>query len=78
MVREIFDQRFPPEVLDGLPFAFKIGFEHPSPIYMKNVTIVIGGEMSHWVKKFQHAFANKSCSLIYHLLQKGDEPINNL
>lgn len=62
---EIFDRRFPPEVLDGLPLAFKIGFEHPSPMYRKNVTIVIGGEMPHWVKKFRNAFDNKSRTLIY-------------
>ena len=63
--REIFENQFSDEDLSGLPLDFKIGFPHPSPLYGGTVTIVIGGDMPHWVKKFRNAFENKSCQLTF-------------
>mmetsp|Transcript_33560 Transcript_33560/g.57027 ORF Transcript_33560/g.57027 Transcript_33560/m.57027 type:complete len:436 (+) Transcript_33560:75-1382(+) len=45
--------------------AFKIGFQHPHPLFKNRITIVIGGEMPHWGKKFSNAFDNKSCKLTF-------------
>ena len=47
--------------LEGLPF--KVAFPHPSPVYSKDITIFIGGEMPHWVKKVRNAFDSKAQKL---------------
>lgn len=63
--REILVGQFTEEELDGLPLDFMIGFPHPHPMYGKKITVIIGGEMPHWGKKFRNAFDNKSRTLIF-------------
>ena len=49
--REILSGTWDDEELKGLPLDFKIGFKHPHKFYSdRGVTIVIGGEMPHWVR----------------------------
>ena len=50
--------------LKKLGAGMKIGFKHPHPLF-SSVTVLIGGEMPHWVKKFRNAFENKSRSLVF-------------
>ena len=40
----------------------KVGFFHPHPL-LKDIVVLIGGEMPHWVKKFRNAFENKAHKL---------------
>ena len=40
-------------------------FEHPHPLHRKRVTVVIVGEMPHWVKKSRNSFDNKSRGLVF-------------
>ena len=63
--RDILDGTWTAEELDGLPLDFKVGFEHPHPLCRCKVTIVVGGEMPHWGKKFRNALDNKSRELIF-------------
>ena len=63
--REILGKHWSEEELEGLPLDFKIGFQHPHPMYKDKVTIIIGGEMPHWVKKFRNAFENESRELTF-------------
>lgn len=50
--------------LSGLPMDFIVGYRHPSQ-GCEDVTILFGGDMPHWVKKFRNAFDNKSRELTY-------------
>ena len=61
----IIERTWTKEELKGIDAGFKMAFEHPHPLYRKRVTIVIGGEMPHWVKKFRNAFDNKSRCLVF-------------
>ncbi|KAL7527937.1 hypothetical protein ACHAXR_003152, partial [Thalassiosira sp. AJA248-18] len=61
--RDILGKHWTEEELKDLPLDFKIGFPHPHPMYSDKVTIIIGGEMPHWVKKFRNAFQNESRDL---------------
>ena len=63
--KELLEKEFSEEELEGLPLNFKVGFPHPHPMYRDKITIVIGGEMPHWVKKFRNAFDNDSRELSY-------------
>ena len=63
--RDILSKIYSDEELEGLPLDFKIAFPHPHFLYSKKITIVIGGEMPHWVKKFRNAFENKSRTLTF-------------
>ena len=61
--KTILEKRWSDQELAGLDANFKIGFHHPHPLYRKKVTVVVGGEMPHWVKKFRNAFDNTSRKL---------------
>ena len=63
--KSILEQTWTKEELKGIDADFKMAFEHPHPLYRKRVTVVIGGEMPHWVKKFRNAFDNKSRCLVF-------------
>jgi hypothetical protein len=41
-----------------------VGYKHPSE-GCEDITILFGGDMPHWVKKFRNAFDNKSRKLTY-------------
>ena len=57
--------QFTTKQMHDLPLDIKISFPHPHPLYRKDVFIVIGGEMPHWVKKFWNKFENKSRNLSF-------------
>ena len=61
--RDILVGTFTEEELHNLPLDFMIGFPHPHDEYRDKITIIIGGEMPHWGKKFRNAFDNKSRKL---------------
>jgi hypothetical protein len=61
---DIFDGVFTEDELRGLPMDFVVGYKHPSE-GCGNITILFGGDMPHWVKKFRNAFDNKSRELTY-------------
>ena len=73
--RDILRTIYSEEELKGLPLDFKIGFRHPHRRYRDKVTIVIGGEMPHWVKKFRNAFDNESRTLMFEGKEMALDPI---
>jgi hypothetical protein len=62
--QEVLGDVFKEDELSGLPMDFIVGYKHPSE-GCENVTILFGGDMPHWVKKFRNAFDNKSRELTY-------------
>lgn len=62
--QEVLGGVFSEEELSGLPMDFIVGYRHPSE-GCEEVTILFGGDMPHWVKKFRNAFDNKSRELTY-------------
>lgn len=62
--KDVLDDVFSPDELAGLPMDFMVGYKHPSE-GCEDITILFGGDMPHWVKKFRNAFDNKSRKLTY-------------
>jgi len=62
--KDVLGDVFTPEELSGLPMDFMVGYSHPSE-GCEGITILFGGDMPHWVKKFRNAFDNKSRMLTY-------------
>ena len=62
--KEVLSNTFTAEELRGLPLSFIVGYKHPS-VGCEDVTILFGGDMPHWIKKFRNAFDNKSRQLMY-------------
>jgi hypothetical protein len=62
--RDVLGNVFTDSELSGLPLDFIVGYKHPS-LGCEDNTILFGGDMPHWVKKFRNAFDNKSRRLTY-------------
>jgi hypothetical protein len=63
-VQEVLGDTFTADELTDLPLDFVVGYRHPS-VGCEDTTILFGGDMPHWVKKFRNAFDNKSRELTY-------------
>ena len=65
--REILTGHYPTYLLDTLNLDFKITFSHPNSEHAKEITMFIGADMRHWVKKFRNAMDNKrSIDVTFH------------
>ena len=64
---------------------FKIAFSHPNPEYALEITIFIGADMPHWVKKFRNATAKthsrdlcfRGCGLMLDRLHDVHKQLND-
>ena len=62
--KEILSKIWSAKKLEGLPLDFKIGFEFPHRLLGNKITVIIGGEMPHWVKKVSCKY-DIFCSVSY-------------
>jgi hypothetical protein len=61
----MFNSKYPDADRFSYSRYVNVSFDGTHPLYRKRMTVVIGGEMPHWVKKSRNAFDKKSRGLVF-------------